>query len=80
MENGKQLGYLGKKLICYRQWMPKGFRAWFSPESCLRKAAMVFRVGETVPGADLGFNSISLATVQRRDPGGGGQSVRPLQA
>lgn len=55
-------------------------RAWFSPESCLRKAAMVFRMGETVPGADLGFNSISLAIVQRRDPGGGGQSVRPLQA
>lgn len=41
---------------------------------------MVFRMGEAVPGADLGFNSISLATVQRRDPGGGDRSVRPLQA
>lgn len=45
MQKGNPLRYLGKKLICYRHWMPKGFKAWFSPEPCLIEAALCVQSG-----------------------------------
>lgn len=41
-KNEKQLRCLEKKLIHCVQWVPRGFRAQFSLEPCLRRAAMLW--------------------------------------
>lgn len=45
MENENPHRYLGKKLICYRQRVPKDIKAGFSPEPCLIKAAVCVQAG-----------------------------------